>query len=40
MIEFIVFDHDDHDILLGFDWFRKTESGIFPSRGVIQFPDS
>ncbi|CAF1105585.1 unnamed protein product, partial [Brachionus calyciflorus] len=39
MIEFIVFDHEDHDILLGMDWFHKTQSGIFPSQGIIKFPD-
>ena len=25
LIEFVVFDHDDHDILLSLDWFRKTD---------------
>ena len=40
LMEFVVFDHDDNDILLGLDWFRKTNAGIFPSLGVIKFPDS
>ena len=40
MIEFIVFDHEDHDVLLGLDWFEKTNSGIFPSQRLIKFPDS
>ncbi|RNA04021.1 hypothetical protein BpHYR1_021595, partial [Brachionus plicatilis] len=40
LIEFIVFDHEDHDVLLGLDWFRKTNAGIFPSQGLIKFPGS
>jgi len=37
ILEFIVFDHDDHDILLGLDWFKSTNAGIFPSQGIIKF---
>ena len=37
LIEFIVFDHKDHDVLLGLDWFNKTGCGIFPSKGIIEF---
>ncbi|RMZ99726.1 hypothetical protein BpHYR1_052017 [Brachionus plicatilis] len=40
LIEFIVFDHEDHDDLLGLDWFQKTNSGIFPSHGLKKFPGS
>ncbi|CAF0993217.1 unnamed protein product [Brachionus calyciflorus] len=32
MIEFIVFDHEDHDILFGMDWFHQTKSGNFPLK--------
>ncbi|CAF1111095.1 unnamed protein product, partial [Brachionus calyciflorus] len=38
-LEFIVFDHNDHDVLLGMDWFELTGCGIFPSKGILQFPD-
>ncbi|CAF1106249.1 unnamed protein product [Brachionus calyciflorus] len=38
LIEFIVFDHKDHDFLLGLDWFNKTGYGIFRSKGIIEFP--
>ncbi|CAF1142183.1 unnamed protein product, partial [Brachionus calyciflorus] len=31
-IEFLVFDHEDHDVLLGLDWFKKTGCGIFLSQ--------
>ncbi|RNA35355.1 hypothetical protein BpHYR1_031093 [Brachionus plicatilis] len=32
ILEFIVFNHDDHDVLLGIDWFHKTRAGIFPAH--------
>ncbi|CAF1117618.1 unnamed protein product [Brachionus calyciflorus] len=38
-LEFIVFVHNDHDVLLGMDWFELTGCGIFPSKGILQFPD-
>ena len=38
-IEFLVFDHDDHDDLLGLDWFNKTGCGIFPSQGILKFKE-
>ncbi|RNA02190.1 hypothetical protein BpHYR1_052987, partial [Brachionus plicatilis] len=38
ILEFIVFDHDDHNVLLGIDWFHKTRAGIFPAHGLIKFP--
>ncbi|CAF1148008.1 unnamed protein product, partial [Brachionus calyciflorus] len=28
-MQFLVFDHEDHDVLLGLDWFKKTGCGIF-----------
>ncbi|CAF0914339.1 unnamed protein product [Brachionus calyciflorus] len=39
-MEFLVFDHDNQDILLGLDWFYKTGSGIYPSDGILDFKNS
>ncbi|CAF0816672.1 unnamed protein product [Brachionus calyciflorus] len=39
LIEFLVFDHEDHDVLLGLDWFNKTGCGIFPSQGILIFKE-
>ncbi|CAF1072150.1 unnamed protein product [Brachionus calyciflorus] len=39
-MEFLVFDHDDHDILLGLDWFYKTGCGIYRSQGILDFKNS
>ncbi|CAF0938986.1 unnamed protein product [Brachionus calyciflorus] len=39
LIEFLVFDHEDHDVLLGLDWFNKTGYGIFPSQGILKFKE-
>jgi hypothetical protein len=36
-IKFIVFDHDDHPILLGLDWFNISDASINPSRNTIHF---
>ncbi|CAF1094478.1 unnamed protein product [Brachionus calyciflorus] len=33
-MQFLVFDHD---VLLGLDWFNKTECGFFPSQGILKF---
>jgi hypothetical protein len=37
-IKFIVMDHDDHDVLLGLDWFMATGAGLFPAEGMLSFP--
>ncbi|CAF1063190.1 unnamed protein product [Brachionus calyciflorus] len=37
LIEFLVFDHDDHDVLFGLDWSIKMGCGIFPSQGLLEF---
>ncbi|CAF0793408.1 unnamed protein product [Brachionus calyciflorus] len=39
LIEFLVFDHEDHDVLLGLDWFNKTWCEIFPSQGILKFKE-
>ena len=37
-ISFIVLEHDDHEILLGLDWFRLTGASLHPSDRVFKFP--
>ena len=37
-ISFIVLEHDDHEILLGLDWFRLTGASLHPSDRVLNFP--
>ena len=37
-MQFLVVDHDDHDILLGLDWFKLTGAGIYPLEKVLKFP--
>ncbi|CAF0994220.1 unnamed protein product [Brachionus calyciflorus] len=39
MIEFVVFDHEDNDVLLGLDWFCKTKCGIYPYKAMLSFPE-
>ena len=38
-LQFLVFLHKEHDILLGLDYFIKTGLGIFPKQGLFMFPD-
>jgi hypothetical protein len=35
---FIVLDHDDHELLLGLDWFRLTGASLHPRDLVLKFP--
>ncbi|CAF1062661.1 unnamed protein product [Brachionus calyciflorus] len=39
MIEFVVFDHEDNDVLLDYDWFCKTKCGIYPYKTMLSFPE-
>ena len=29
---------DDHDVLLGLDWFDLTGAGVFPALQLLKFP--
>ena len=35
---FIVMNHDDHQVLLGLDWFLKTGAVLSPRENTITFP--
>ena len=37
-MSFLVLDMDDHEVLLGLNWFEKTGAGIFPSEKILRFP--
>jgi hypothetical protein len=37
-IQFVVIHHSDHDILLGLDWFQKTDCGFYPGKKILKFP--
>jgi hypothetical protein len=37
-ISFIVLDHDDHELLLGLDWFRLTDASLHARDLVLKFP--
>ena len=39
-IDLIVFEHKEHDVLLGIDWMMATGAGIFPKSGTIVFEQS
>ena len=34
----LLMNHEDHDILLGQDWFKITGAGLFPAEGILRFP--
>jgi hypothetical protein len=36
-IAFIILEHDDHEILLGLDWFRLTGANLHPSDQILKF---
>ena len=38
-LKFIVIDHNDHDILLGLNWFEITKAGVYPAIKMLKFPD-
>ena len=35
-LPFIVLDMEDHDVLLGLDWFKESGAGIYPPTKVIK----
>jgi hypothetical protein len=37
-ISFLVLEHDDHDALLGLDWFSATGAGLYPAMKLLRFP--
>ena len=37
-MSFLILDIDDHEVLLGLNWFEKTGAGIFPSEKILRFP--
>ena len=37
-LKLLVIDHDDHEVLLGLDWFRKTGAGLLPRENAIWTP--
>ena len=37
-LTFLIMEHDDHDVLLGLDWFSLTGAGLFPAEKILKFP--
>jgi len=37
-LQFVVLDHDDHEVLLGLNWFMATGAGLFPKQNILKFP--
>ena len=37
-IEFVILHNDDHEILLGLDWFMQTGASVHPSSHTLRFP--
>jgi hypothetical protein len=37
-ISFIVLESQEYDVILGIDWFNKTEAGIYPKAKKLHFP--
>ena len=35
-LAFVFIPHDDHDILLGVDWFAETNAGLKPGQNILQ----
>jgi hypothetical protein len=38
ILELLIIDHEDHDVLLGLNWFRETGAGLFPAERLLKFP--
>ena len=38
ILDFVVLDHDSHDILLGIDWFKLSRAGLYPYLNLLRFP--
>ena len=37
-LSFVIIEHEDHDILLGLDWFAQTNVGFYPNEKILKFP--
>jgi hypothetical protein len=37
-ISFLVLEMDDHDVLLGLNWFEATGAGVYPMEKILRFP--
>jgi hypothetical protein len=37
VLELYVINQEDHDLLLGLDWFVATGAQFFPGEGVLRF---
>jgi len=37
-LKFLIIEDDDHDALLGLDWFMATGAGLCPAEGTLRFP--
>jgi hypothetical protein len=35
-LQLAVIPHDDHEILLGLDWFNETYAGFYPNRNIVR----
>ena len=35
---FLILDMEDHDVLLGLDWFEETGAGVYPLEKLLRFP--
>ena len=38
ILKLLVIDHEDHEVLLGLDWFRETGAGLFPKENILNIP--
>ena len=37
-LRLLVLDHDDHEVLLGLDWFNTTGASLHPRERILRFP--
>ena len=37
-LKLLVLDHDDHEVLLGLDWFNITGASLHPREQILCFP--
>ena len=37
-LKLLVLDHDDHEVLLGLDWFNITGASLHPKERILRFP--
>ena len=37
-LSFVLLEHDDHDTLLGLDWFAQSHVGFYPNKKILKFP--